>query len=301
MFISREEIERRKAEANERVQPIIGEEFLYYHVVGKPDHPTVDYGICGSYVVIVGFRYADDENSPYHVDLAVPTQTEDVFVLLENVKVESAHAMLEGEQKVVFVEYEHREWVQKAVNAWVASLNPTKKKPNHLSLVVDNENTVESLLTSQAVFEESSKQLRSIQPGVLRPELGIVKVLDEEHEMSAADILELLRMSVGRAWMPTSKLETYGQQQAPVYLKALDDGDFMRLMLGANESGLFKRDALRSKETWAVLPMEGYNILVGLEGLQVLFGIHGGRRAREWAPFGKKVNAKNLVRAINAL
>lgn len=274
MFISREEIEHLKEQAEERVRPIIGEEFIYYHAVGKPGHPTVDYGICGSEVVIAGFRYAEDEESPYDVDLAIPTRTDGLFVLMSNVKVESAYAQLEGEQKVVFVEYEHREFIQTAVSAWVKSLMPVQKKPSHLSLVVDNVNTVESLLAPV-----------------------------EDAPYGAADIIKALQQHVGQRFMPTSKLKTFGGQRAPEYLKSADDGDFMSTLLAAERSQLYKRDALRSEEVWAVLAMENFNIIVGLKGLQIFFGPRGSNRARlmHWGEDYHILSKQDLYQAIGEL
>jgi hypothetical protein len=280
MFISREEIINLKETAEERIKPIIGEIFIYYHVVGKPQNPATHYGICGSEVVVAGFRYGADESSPYEVDLAVPTRTEDLFVLMSGVKVESAYAQLEGEQKVVFVEYEHREWVQKAVAAWVESLQPAKKKPNHLSLVVDNVNTVESLLIRQ-------------------PQLEAVATTSAS-EMDASDILDILRTTIGKRFMPTSLLTTVGKQKSPMTLKAADDGDFVRQLLLMESSGLFKRDALRSNEIFAVLNMDSYKIIVTLTNEQVFMGARDGVRLHEWVP-RSGVDVARLMLAVNDL
>jgi hypothetical protein len=281
MFISREEITQRKEEAKERVKPIIGETYIYYHVVGKPDNPKVDYGICGSEVVIAGFRYSEEENLPYEVDIAIPTQTEDLFVLMSNVKVESAYAVLEGKQHAVFVEHEHSELIAKIIGEQAkgrqVSGMPAIRRGAHLSLVVDNENTVGALLNTK---------------------LGAVKSIEEE--MSADDIIDLLKDNIIKQWMPLSRLNRHWQTCSVEYLKAADDGDFMRLMLESEKTALFKRDALRSEEVWAVLPMENYNIVVGLKSLQVFMGARGGKRAYGWVS-PSKVNSILLAEAVGAL
>jgi hypothetical protein len=154
---------------------------------------------------------------------------------------------------------------------------PAIRKGAHLSLVVDNENTVGALLNTK---------------------LGVVKSIEEE--MSADDIIDLLKDNIIKQWMPLSRLNRHWQTCSVEYLKAADDGDFMRLMLESEKTALFKRDALRSEEVWAVLPMENYNIVVGLKSLQVFMGARGGKRAYGWVS-PSKVNSILLAEAVGAL
>lgn len=210
-------------------------------------------------------------------DLACGSGCEDIFFTMDRAQVEVNHnlAVEYPEIQYVLLEAENAQWILGEIAKFDTPKEP--KRPA-LSLVVDNVNTVETL--------RAAPELRSVDTGPA--------------DMDADDIVGILRATIGKRWMPSSHLETYGAQKAPTFIKAADDGDFVHQLLCMQSSGLFKRDALRSDEVFAVLTMDSYNIIVGLKGLQVFMGRRGGVNMHEWVP-RSGVDIVRLMLAVNDL
>lgn len=224
-------------------------------------------------------------NEVGHADLAVQTSCEDVFFIMEKADVIINYNLaMDLQSELPMVQYAllpsaDAQWIVDEI-ARLDKPEEPKKRPG-LSLVVNNVDTVETLGA--------------------KPVLKTVQHIEQtDSEVSAEDILGVLRASIGQRFMPTSTLKTYGKQKHPVHIKAADDGDFTRQLLASNKSGLFKRDALRSEEVYAVLNMHDYNIIVGLKQLQVFVGALGGTRMYQWVP-QSTIDVTLLLMAVNDL
>ncbi|BDD79800.1 hypothetical protein [Burkholderia phage FLC9] len=212
------------------------------------------------------------------VDLACQSGCDDIFFTMEKAEVTVNHNLAVEFPTIqyVVIENSNAQWILDEVAKFD---EPQAPKKAALSLVVDNVNQVETLRA--------------------KPELRTVETKPDS-EMDAKDILDILRTSIGRRFMPTSLLDTYGTQKSPTYLKTADDGDLARQLLSMDKSGLFMRDALRSKEVFAVLNMDSYNIIVSLIAEQVFMGAKGGVRMHEWVP-RSGVDVARLMLAVTDL
>jgi hypothetical protein len=112
------------------------------------------------------------------------------------------------------------------------------KKGGHLSLVVDNENTVEALAESMA-------------PSI---------------ELTQDKLIQLLRQNLSISLMPSAKATHYNHR-VPRALAAKDDGDFFRQLIAMKRSGMHYRDALKRGEIYVVLVVSGDTFVVGLKSL----------------------------------
>jgi hypothetical protein len=210
------------------------------------------------------------------VDLACQSGCDDIFFTMENLRVEVNHNLAVEFPAIQYVllEAEHAAWII----AEIRSLDEPQPKRAALSLVVDNVNQVETLRAA--------------------PDLRAVET--EPATMDASDILDILRTTIGKRFMPNSLLETIGKQKSPTYIKAQDDGDFVYQLMQMNRSGLFKRDALRANEVFAVLNMDSYRIIVSLTAEQVFVGTASGSRLHEWVP-RSGVDIARLMLAVDDL
>jgi hypothetical protein len=236
MFISQYEIDYRKATTTHIGKELFGRQAMYYHLVDdhseNPEKPPLQ--VCQSAGVVAGIQ-GEPGQVPFLVDLAVPTTVDGIFVLLE--KLEVSAIATEGPDEVAdeigLVEYHNAERIINAVN----HMQDQRQKPkrNHLSLVVDNVNTVEALVES------------------LHPKM----------ELNYAVLIEALEQHVSISLMPSAKT-THFRHHVPAAIKAEDDGHFLRILRDQGRSGFFYRDALRKGEVYAVIAIDELVFMVGL-------------------------------------
>jgi hypothetical protein len=236
MFISQYEIDYRKATTTHIGKELFGRQAMYYHLVDdhseNQDKPPLQ--VCQTPAVLAGIQ-GEPGQVPFYVDLAVPTPVDGIFVLLEKLEVNAIAT--EGPDEVPgeigLVEYRNAERIIRAVNE--TQEQPSKPKRSHLSLVVDNVNTVEHLVDS------------------LHPKM----------ELNYAVLIEALEQHVSTSLMPSAKT-THFRHHVPVAIKAEDDGHFLRILRGQGRSGFFYRDALRKGEVYAVIAIDELVFMVGL-------------------------------------
>lgn len=274
MFINQDEISYRKSIADEKIRSMIGEAIFYYHTVNKgsaaPD-TTGFHDICASEVIVVGLRMDKDE-SPYEADLAVPVQVPGVFVLLEKVLVDTARISIDDESRVAFVEHAHHDMIIEVVNAWRDSLQAKPQKRNHLSLVVDNENTVEKVLGVE---------------------------VDSKAEIDQYGLIVLLQDHISDDLMATARQKHF-RHRAPIAIKADSDHDFLDKLLAQKLSGLFYRDALRQGEVYALIVIDEFRFVVGLRSLRTFYRQQTGVFC-EMGDLKFKVDIDQLTAAVRAL
>lgn len=238
MFISQYEIDHRKEVAEGPTKVLYGRLALYYHLVDdvsdNPNKPPLQ--VCGTPALIAGVR-GEAGAVPYYLDLAFLTQVEGIFILIENLAVESlsVEGSDEVKREISVVEFANKERIVNAVNA-AQDQRESKPKRSHLSLVVDNENTVEKLI------EEVSPSI----------------------ELTQERLIELLQNYISTSLMPSSNVTHY-RHHVPEAVKAEDDGDFLRQLAEKQHPGMFYRDALRKGEYYMVIPISGLTFVVGLK------------------------------------
>lgn len=254
MFVSQTELDYRKAVSTHIGRDIFGRKALYYHLVddvsSNPDKPPLQ--VCGTPCVVAGLA-GEVGQVPFLIDLAFPTAVPEIFILIEKLEVASVQALGPGldPHDVAVVEYKNADRIIDTVN----EMQDLREKPKarHLSLVVDNVNTVENL----------AETLSSTMPAKLDT------------------IWSLLQDCVSQSIMPSAKTTHY-RHRVPRIIKAADDGDFLDQILSASSSGFYQRDALRKGEVYVALILSNYPIVIGLRsGFAVFRDTDGKTKALE--------------------
>ena len=184
----------------------------------------------------------EDTEKGFAVDLAIQTGAEGIFQTLHNVSV-ICPAGLKFDMpgiECVLVEYVNWEKIVKLVEDGPEQPKQTVRPRPQLSLVVNNVDTVESLIEPPSIEVDQDK------------------------------LVELLRQHVSTTYMPSAKTTHYRHHVAQA-VKAVDDGDFLRILLDQEQSGFFYRDALRRGETYVALVMRQEVFVIGLKSLFAVF------------------------------
>lgn len=181
------------------------------------------------------YSIREGEGELMFATFAAWTAVEDICTILPEVEVVGFYSENEkGEQKfdrMLFCKEGEFAAVRKLLQ-----IAPVKR--NHLSLVVDNENTVEALAESLA-------------PSI---------------EITQDKLISMMRDHISTSLMPSSKVTHYNHH-VPRALAAKDDGDFFRQLISQPRTGFFYRDALRKGEIYAVIVVSGDTFVIGLKSL----------------------------------
>jgi hypothetical protein len=276
MFISQYEIDHRKAHAQGEVKVLYGKAAIYYHLVddvsSNPDKPPLQ--VCGTPALIAGVK-GEMGMVPYYLDLAFHTQVEGVYMLVENLPVESLGVEGPDQAKIgiAVVEYANAARIISAVNQDAdSSVSTVKPKRNHLTLVVDNENTVEKLIED------------------VNPTL----------ELTYEGLIRLMEEYISKSLMPSAK-KTHYNHRVPRAIKAEDDGHFLRILREQEKSGFYYRDALRRGETYAALVVDQYVFIVGLRSHFTVYSERGGDRFHDMHEKSFKVSRTALTELLKRL
>lgn len=171
------------------------------------------------------------EGTHVFATFAVWTAVQDICTLIPEIEVIGFYGENEkGEQdhsRMLFCKEDEYAAIRQ-----ILQIVPVNKKTCHLSLVVDNVNTVEAAAASYQLTHER--------------------------------LIDLLKQYVSTNYMPTAQVTHY-RHRVPTAIKAQDDGDFLRQMLMQEHTGFFYRDALRRGETYLVLKINDYTFVIGLK------------------------------------
>jgi hypothetical protein len=188
------------------------------------------------------YAMRESEGEKMLATFAVWTDVADVSVVIPEIEVVGFYAEnAVGERdhsRMLFCKQEEFAAIRQ-----ILQIVPVNKKTNHLSLVVDNVNTVEALAASLTTDETVN--------------------LSDTLTLDYAKLIEQLELHVSTNVMPSAKTTHYRHHGA-IAVKAEDDGHFLRILRDRAKSGFYYRDALRRGETYAVIALREYVFIVGL-------------------------------------
>lgn len=261
---TRAELEKAGHPAAGDVNVQLTESCYHYMATNEQGNPTVMGIPCWLYSIRAS------EGVRMFASFAVWTSVEDVCTIQPEIEVISFYSENEKGEKdptrMLFCKENEFAAIRQ-----ILQIVPVNKKTNHLSLVVDNVNTVEALAESLA-------------PSI---------------EITQDKLIELLRDNVSTSLMPSSRVTHYNHH-VPRALAAKDDGDFFRQLIAMNFTGMYYRDALRRGEVYVVLVVSGDTFVVGLKSL---FSIMSQNR-RNYMDMGERsfiVDRRQLMQEIISL